>query len=57
VREGLLLNGYFFLKKWGQRDEKAFGLDRSDVEIEQVPLIYQPAQNIELHRSEEKTHL
>ncbi len=40
VSEGLLLNSYFFLKRLGQSDEKAFGLDKSDVEIEQVPLVY-----------------
>lgn len=47
VREGLLLNSYFFLKHLGQRDEKAFGLDKSDVEIEHVPLVY--------HRIEQAT--
>jgi KUP system potassium uptake protein len=52
LREGLLLNTYFFLKRLGQRDEKAFGLDKSDVVIEQVPLVYQPAENIQLRRGE-----
>jgi KUP system potassium uptake protein len=51
LREGLLLNTYFFLKHLGQSDEKAFGLDKSDVLIEQVPLIYQPVQKIELSRN------
>jgi KUP system potassium uptake protein len=32
IREGLLLNAYFQLKKWAQSDEQAFGLDKSDVE-------------------------
>jgi KUP system potassium uptake protein len=41
LREGLLLNLYFLLKHLGQSDEKAFGLDKSDVTIEHVPLIYQ----------------
>jgi KUP system potassium uptake protein len=50
LREGLLLNAYFWLKKLGQRDEKAFGLDKSDVEVEHVPLIYQPAHTIPLER-------
>ncbi|NTW31535.1 MAG: KUP/HAK/KT family potassium transporter [Bacteroidetes bacterium] len=50
LREGLLLNSYFFLKRLGQSDEKAFGLDKSDVMIEHVPLIYQPAANIQLTR-------
>src|SRR4029079_5655549 len=51
LREGLLLNVYFFLKHLGQSDEKAFGLDKSDVLTEQVPLIYQPVQKIELSRN------
>lgn len=42
LKEGLLLNTYFLLKGLGQSDEKAFGLDKSDVEVEQIPLIYQP---------------
>jgi len=50
LREGLLLNAYFFLKKFGQNDEKAFGLDKSDVKIEYVPLIYHPAENVSLRR-------
>lgn len=43
LREGMLLNAYFFLKKLGQKDDKAFGIDRHDITIEKAPLIYQPA--------------
>jgi KUP system potassium uptake protein len=50
MREGLLLNGYFFLKRLGVSDEKAFGLEKSDVEVEQIPLVYQPITNIKLDR-------
>jgi KUP system potassium uptake protein len=50
LKDGLLLNTYFFLKGLGQSDEKAFGLDKSDVVVEDVPLLYQPAQPIELTR-------
>jgi len=50
LRDGLLLNAYFFLKQLGQSDEKAFGLDKSDVQVEQVPLIYHPVENFELAR-------
>lgn len=53
VREGLLLNAYFFLKRLGQRDEKAFGIDKSDVLTEDVPLIYQQATCHELKRIED----
>jgi hypothetical protein len=50
LKEGLLLNSYFFLKWLGQSDEKAFGLDKSDVEVEHVPLIYHRGHDIELQR-------
>lgn len=52
IREELLLNSYFFLKRLGQRDEKAFGLDKNDVIIEQIPLVYQPINSIPLIRKE-----
>lgn len=48
LRDGLLLNGYFLLKRLGTTDEKAFGLDRSDVVTEDVPLLVQPAGNVVL---------
>lgn len=50
LREGLLLNSYFLLKRMGLSDEKAFGLEKSDVEVEQIPLVFQPITNIKLDR-------
>jgi len=50
LKEGILLNAYFFLKQLGQSDEKAFGLDKSDVQVEYVPLVYHPVENFELSR-------
>jgi KUP system potassium uptake protein len=50
LKEGLLLNGYFFLKHLGQSDEEAFGLDKSDVVVEQIPLVYLPISNFNLKR-------
>ena len=50
MREGLLLNSYFLLKHMSLSDEKAFGLEKSDVEVEQIPLVYQPITNIKLDR-------
>jgi KUP system potassium uptake protein len=50
LRDGLLLNGYFLLKKLGTSDEKAFGLDRSDVVVEDIPMIVQTAERVELKR-------
>lgn len=51
LKEGILLSSYFFLKKLGLSDEKAFGLEKSDVAVEQIPLVYQKIQNINLKRS------
>ncbi len=51
LRDGLLLKSYFLLKDMGLSDEKAFGLDKSDVVVEHVPLVYQKAQQVELTRS------
>ncbi len=38
------------LKKLSLSDEKAFGLDKSDVEIEEYPMVYVPTQNVSLKR-------
>jgi KUP system potassium uptake protein len=51
VKDGILLRSYFILNDLGLSDEKAFGLDKSDVVVEQVPLIYQPVQKINLKRN------
>ena len=50
VREGLLLNSYYMLKHWSLSDTKAFGLDKSDAVIEEVPIVYQPILKLELER-------
>ena len=49
-RDGIFLKFYYFLKKHAQRDVKAFGLDKSDVLVEQVPFVYQPLQELNLRR-------
>lgn len=54
LSDGVLLNTYFLLKHLGQSDEKAFGLDKSDVVVEHVPLVYQPISKVELIRDEKK---
>lgn len=51
LRDGILLNSYFFLKNIGLSDEKAFGLEKSDVIVEHTPLLYQSVQNIEISRN------
>jgi KUP system potassium uptake protein len=50
LREGLVMNTYFFLKNLGQRDEKAFGLDKSDVVVEQFPIVFTPIEHVDLVR-------
>ncbi len=50
LKEGITLKAYFFLQKMAQNDEKAFGLDKSDVLVEQIPLIYQPIGVVNLTR-------
>lgn len=50
VRDGLLLNGYYLLKSLSISDTKAFGLDKSDVEIEKIPIVYHPVSKMQLER-------
>jgi KUP system potassium uptake protein len=54
IRDGLLLQAYFKLKNLGLSDEKAFGLDKTDVVTEYIPLLYQDVPNVELARIEKK---
>ncbi|MCL9770007.1 KUP/HAK/KT family potassium transporter [Flavobacterium sp. HXWNR69] len=49
-KEGFLLNAYFNLKGLGVSDEKAFGLDKSDVVVEEIPLIFNPVTDLVLKR-------
>ncbi|HSD14729.1 MAG TPA: KUP/HAK/KT family potassium transporter [Flavobacterium sp.] len=50
IKNDWLLTSYFILKRLSISDEKAFGLDRSDVAIEKVPMVYHPVSNIALER-------
>ncbi|ODS72205.1 MAG: potassium transporter Kup, partial [Cytophagaceae bacterium SCN 52-12] len=49
--EGFVLNSYFFLKRWAQNDEHAFGLDKTSVVVEEVPFVYQPVKVSNLMRN------
>ncbi len=53
--DDLLLKAYFLLKPLSQSVEKGFGLDKSDVTAEYVPLIYHPVQKIELLRKSDNS--
>jgi KUP system potassium uptake protein len=50
LRDGLLLQGYFKLKHLGQSDAKAFGLEKSDIVIEEYPMIVSPYNKLNLER-------
>ena len=50
LKDGLLLHGYFQLKRLGQSDTKAFGLEKSDVVIEAAPMIVSPYGRLDLTR-------
>ncbi|TRX37564.1 KUP/HAK/KT family potassium transporter [Flavobacterium restrictum] len=50
VRDAMLLNSYYILKNMSLSDTRAFGLDKSDVVIEQIPIVYQPIARLELER-------
>jgi KUP system potassium uptake protein len=53
LRDNVILNGYFFLKKFSLSDEKAFGLDKSDIVTEFIPMLVQPVQKLGLKRLKE----
>ncbi len=50
VKDNWLLTSYFWLKRLSLSDEKAFGLDKSDVAIEEIPMVYQPTTDFKLKR-------
>lgn len=50
IKHDWLLKSYFILKRLSISDEKAFGLDKSDVTIENVPMVYHPVGNVVLER-------
>ena len=52
IKDGFLLKSYFQLKKLGQSDERAFGLDKSDTEVEKVPLLLSNCTQFDLVRNQ-----
>ncbi|WP_300567777.1 KUP/HAK/KT family potassium transporter [Flavobacterium sp.] len=50
--EKLIMNTYFFIKKFSLSEEKAFGLDSSSVKIEKFPMVLHAPEKIELKRVE-----
>lgn len=55
LKEGVILNTYFYLKKLSQNDESFFGLEKNDVEVEYIPLLYHPSKVTNLTRIFPKT--
>lgn len=53
IKESVVLKSYFFLKQFAQKDEQAFGLDRNDVLVEHIPLVYQPVRAFDLKRKKD----
>lgn len=49
-KDGFILNSYFSIGHLAQSDTKAFGLDLSDTEVEKIPLLVAPVQNVPLRR-------
>ncbi len=48
--EGFILKAYFFINRLAISDQQAFGLDTSDVTVENVPLTIQPYRQLDLQR-------
>jgi len=56
TKEAFILNSYFAIKRLGQSDAKAFGLDTSEIRIEKIPMVVAPATNISLTKVEPSTY-
>lgn len=48
----IIMGGFFLLKRLSLSEEKGFGLDTSNVEIEQIPVILMPPKGLEMKRIE-----
>ena len=52
--ENIVMNAYFFMKKFSLSEEKGFGLDSSSVKVEQFPMVIHPPEIIDMIRIESK---
>ncbi|MGY3053783.1 KUP system potassium uptake protein [Pedobacter sp. UYEF25] len=50
AREGFILRSYFAIRKLGQSDAKAFGLDTSETRVEKIPLLVSPVSYFNLRK-------
>ncbi|MGV1012446.1 MAG: KUP/HAK/KT family potassium transporter [Flavobacterium sp.] len=54
--ENIVMNTYFFLKKFSLSEEKGFGLDSSSVKVEQFPLVLHAPEKINMKRIDTPNH-
>jgi KUP system potassium uptake protein len=54
--ENIIMNAYFFMKRFSMSEEKGFGLDSSSVKIEQFPMVLHAPEKIEMKRVEHSPH-
>ncbi len=57
TRDKFIINSYFRIRRWGLRDERAYGLDTSDVKVERIPIVVAPTTNCALNRIAPPHHL
>jgi KUP system potassium uptake protein len=48
--ENIVMNAFFFMKKFSLSEEKGFGLDSSSVKVEQFPMVLHPPEIIDMKR-------
>ena len=54
--ENIVMNAYFFMKKFSLSEEKGFGLDSSSVKVEQFPMVIHPPEIIDMKRIDTRKH-
>lgn len=55
--EKIIMNTYFFLKKFSLSEEKGFGLDSSSVKIEKFPMVLNAPEKISLTRVQSRSEV
>ncbi len=54
VRDKFIMDSYFFIKQFLNKEDQWFGLDPGSVRVEKVPVVIDPVENIRLQRIEPK---
>ena len=50
MKESMIMKAFFYLKKLGLTDQKAFGLEKSDVIVESLPLLHYSQDDVAMTR-------